>query len=907
MKRPVREPDQIWPLDLAIAALAGLVLYLIVAQLRFNDPRWLYNGWTYIIAVPLIAFLLAIVSRLVASKYVHRSLQLGFLFSVFVHLLLLVLAINVVIFRNFFPDALTGIKQERSPIRRTIPEYVFLAPNETSPTPDWSQPVDAETASPVVPTEKRQIPPVDHTAAKLEVPRPIDPERRSVRKFLLKRDQPSESIPQPANSPGRRARPRWTDDSKSVPWRPENPNAPDQKADSSPRPTMVERSLDSRSASRPSTPSTSVASTVSRDLPRDLDLPNDRDPPAAPAQSFSPTTARSDRQAMPEISSSQRRSRQPQSIKQNLPTAGALPSAPRISISRKDRLADRMRETVETFPAAKSETSGANLAMQTGTDSDLATAENRSVAASTPDRRLEQHRSDLPVIVAGDIRQHDRQTSRRTRSTREVALAGSPPRSTGKVATAAERPVGNQQISDRIAESDSSRRPDRSSSGPPNLPEAHQTGPSLDLLLDEGPVGMASKISPNAGIVPGQSVPDIASLELSPSLQRRRNLGGPVTPFGTKIAAVESFSRRMKRTNGGAAPTPAGAVGPATEEAIERGLAFLADIQNDDGSWSLQGHGSDVALHSDSAATGLCLLAFQGAGYTHRRHQYADTVSRGLKFIVENQKTNGDLYRVEDQISNENVALYSHGIASLALCEAYGMTQDPKLEKPAQDCLRYIIETQNRRRGGWRYTPQVSSDTSVTGWMMMALKSGQLAGLDVPEKTYRGIGRWLDQAQVSRDQKDRYRYNPFAPDTPSQRHGRTPTPTMTAVGMLMRMYMGWHREHPSMQSAANYLMKHPPQMGSRRSPQRDGYYWYYATMVMFHMGGDHWKEWNRYLKPVLLKSQVTEGESAGSWDPILPVPDRWSPHAGRIYVTTMNLLNLEVYYRHLPIYGESSE
>jgi hypothetical protein len=78
-------------------------------------------------------------------------------------------------------------------------------------------------------------------------------------------------------------------------------------------------------------------------------------------------------------------------------------------------------------------------------------------------------------------------------------------------------------------------------------------------------------------------------------------------------------------------------------------------------------------------------------------------------------------------------------------------------------------------------------------------------------------------------------------------------------------------------------------------------------MVMFHMGGEHWKQWNQALKQVLLETQLTEGEAAGSWDPMRPVPDRWSPQAGRIYVTTMNLLNLEVYYRHLPIYDDAAE
>ena len=203
------------------------------------------------------------------------------------------------------------------------------------------------------------------------------------------------------------------------------------------------------------------------------------------------------------------------------------------------------------------------------------------------------------------------------------------------------------------------------------------------------------------------------------------------------------------------------------------------------------------------------------------QHQYADTVSRGLKFLIDNQKTNGNLYRSENELSDRNVAFYSHGIASLALCEAYGMTQDTELRTAAQGCLNYIAGTQHRERGGWRYTAQVSADTSVTGWMMMSLKSGQLSGLEVRESTYDGINQWLRFSQASPERTDRYRYNPFAPDTPTQRHGRTPTPTMTAVGMLMRMYQGWKRDKPTMKSAADYLLKYKPQMGTKRSPQRD--------------------------------------------------------------------------------------
>ena len=76
---------------------------------------------------------------------------------------------------------------------------------------------------------------------------------------------------------------------------------------------------------------------------------------------------------------------------------------------------------------------------------------------------------------------------------------------------------------------------------------------------------------------------------------------------------------------------------------------------------------------------------------------------------------------------------------------------------------------------------------------------------------------------------------------------------------------------------------------------------------MFHMGGDYWERWNQALNPILTRSQIKEGSNAGSWDPAGAIPDRWSAHAGRLYITTMNLLNLEVYYRHLPIYEETAD
>jgi hypothetical protein len=145
----------------------------------------------------------------------------------------------------------------------------------------------------------------------------------------------------------------------------------------------------------------------------------------------------------------------------------------------------------------------------------------------------------------------------------------------------------------------------------------------------------------------------------------------------------------------------------------------------------------------------------------------------------------------------------------------------------------------------------------------------------------------------------------LAPDTDEQRHGRSASKTMTSVGLLMRLYLGWRRDNPNLARGAQFLAENLPSLGTAEQPLRDTYYWYYGTQVMFHMGGDYWQQWNDRLHPLLVDSQIKQGPLAGSWDPRQPVPDRWALHAGRLYVTTMNLLSLEIYYRHLPLYEDT--
>ncbi|MEM9825010.1 MAG: hypothetical protein AAF958_00390, partial [Planctomycetota bacterium] len=886
------DDDSMWPLDLGVAALVGVTLYLVTTRLDFDDPIWWRNAWTYIIAAPLLGLISCFLSRLIASRVVRRSVQFGLIGSLFLHLCLAVLAIHYVVFIPYTAKAMTGVKPERSPIRKTVPEYLFKSRERTRTAADWTRPTEVDTSSTIKPIEPRKLPPVQTSRERLELPTKQRPTESQV--VHLKRQKlESAAKPQPSDSPSKRARgvksprPQLSNQSVEVPKLARAPeNAVDQ--------AMAARMEPARRSSK----SRSRVNIESR-------LPPRTQPPAPMV-----AIARREIADLPTPGSSNRTRprRRSQANMTRTAIAGSVPDVASVPIARESPTATRALDAMAPPTPMRRQRSGRNRSSfrQQAIGAGSQIAETDSLEPTAP---VESLAAGMPDLVAPAQGGRGGGSPRRNRRPQTGIALGDEAVEVPEIAYQAgqgtdQGDITGDSFGPLMAQS---RRGSAPASSDQLQSLSDLSAADLDLLLDPGPVGFADAAVSIAGVVPDEQAPtEVASLDLSMKRRRRATLGGPVLPAGATVAAVESFSRRVARTAGGAAPAPAGAIGPDTEEAIELGLAYLASTQNRDGSWSLQSDEAPRVLRSDTAATGLALLAFQGAGYTHRQHQYADTVARGVEWMMENQRSNGSLYRPEDPRSDGSVEFYSHGIAALAMSEAYGMTQDERIKASAQAALDFIVRTQHKKLGGWRYTPQVSSDTSVTGWMMMALKSGDLSGLDVPQQTYDGIERWLNLAQLSEDQADRYRYNPFAPDTDTQRHGKWPTPTITAVGVLMRMYGGWRRDNPDMRSAADYLLNYRPTMGTTASPQRDAYYWYYATQVMFHMGGETWEKWNRSLNPILLESQVKDGPYAGSWDPMQPVPDRWARHAGRVYVTTMNLLNLEVYYRHLPIYEEYS-
>lgn len=417
-----------------------------------------------------------------------------------------------------------------------------------------------------------------------------------------------------------------------------------------------------------------------------------------------------------------------------------------------------------------------------------------------------------------------------------------------------------------------------------------QTLNTLDLAATESSLPLAEIVSPRsiADTLPRTWVPsELISAVGNSSPQQ------PIANASTMFSASSLEGRspenrkRLAMQNGAS---------KASEEAVDAALIWFAAHQAVDGSWSTEmsdkpckgqcRHGTvEIGSPKRIAATGLALLCFLGAGHTHKQGDYRDVVYKAINYLTHAIKTNAPNIRdfrpsgrfLDDSAQYE---MYEHGIAVLAMCEAYEMTGDSILRVPCEFGIDFIQRSQHSD-GSWGYRPSTSGDLSIVGWQMMALKSARKIGFKLRPEVIQRAEKFLDNQQSEQGAFYGYRSN--------QREACT-----TAIGLLLRLYRGWPRTDPRILKGTQYI--------ADLGPSSDGiYYNYYATQLLFHMKFEKWSEWNVTNRDYLVREQAKEGHEKGSW---YFGRSHFNQVGGRLYCTAMATLTLEVYYRFMPIYSE---
>ncbi len=350
------------------------------------------------------------------------------------------------------------------------------------------------------------------------------------------------------------------------------------------------------------------------------------------------------------------------------------------------------------------------------------------------------------------------------------------------------------------------------------------------------------------------------TLQLEPRMSRR---AATLTVFAA-LAAL-------------AAPLPAvdysDEMQPRAEAALKRGLAFLSRTQRPDGSWGGWGGAS-------CGITAACMLGFLGDGQVPGSGEYGPVVAKAIDYLVKHAQPTGLISLPGGQ---GGPAMYQHGLATLALSEAWGQSEDPRIREVLKKAIDLICNCQNQA-GGWRYNPIMSdADLSVTVMQLMALRAAKDAGLDVAKDI---IDAGIEYVKHCHNGRGQGRDGGFG-YMPGGESGFA----RTGAGVTSLQVAGNYKA-TEVSEGIDYILRFKP-LG-KQDP--GGFYYYglyYGTMGLYQAqsisaaGRKAWTSWYPAVIGGLVSTQGKEGEWRGQYDP---------------FETAMANLILSIPCRYLPIY-----
>jgi hypothetical protein len=329
------------------------------------------------------------------------------------------------------------------------------------------------------------------------------------------------------------------------------------------------------------------------------------------------------------------------------------------------------------------------------------------------------------------------------------------------------------------------------------------------------------------------------------------------------------------------------------EQAVERGLAFLAEAQTRDGP-SAGAFGNGPML-GNVAITSLAGLAFISDGHLPGGGKYGPQVERVLRHVLRHAGPDGCLHNPD---AAPRGPMYSHGFGTLLLAELHGMVHDRALAADLRARLRRAVEllvkTQNAE-GGWRYQPEVATeaDLSVTVAQVMALRAAHNADVEVPKSVMDRAAAYIRRCQQWPD--GGFAYMPLT---------GSPTFPMTAAALAGLHCCGAYAGR-EIDAGREFLQRFRP--GRRDAPAINAEYalygHYYAAHAMRQAGGDAWNAWYAAVRDELCRPEGDARAGDGQLPNRRQRDGSWSDTKyGSHYATALACIILLVPRNCLPIF-----
>ncbi len=314
---------------------------------------------------------------------------------------------------------------------------------------------------------------------------------------------------------------------------------------------------------------------------------------------------------------------------------------------------------------------------------------------------------------------------------------------------------------------------------------------------------------------------------------------------------------------------------PAAAAAVKKAVAWLANNQRADGTFP-GNHGNS------SGVTGACAIALMSQGHLPGTGEYGVQTAKAIKFILDTAQPDGLLYQAW---MGGHGPMYFHGLATLALAEAWGQTGDRRTREALRKAIDLICATQNQK-GGWRYQAKISDDDlSVSVFQLMALRAARDAGMDVPKEV---IDAGIEYVKSCHNPKGQGKDGGFG-YTPGGGSGFA----RSAAGVTSLQVAGDYRASEVVEGI-EYLMTFKP-MTDRKADNEEWYHYglYYTAMGMYQaqsLGAQGKRWWNTWY-PAAVRDLLDRQKPDGNWQGNFEA-----------YDTAMGVLVLTIPYRYLPIY-----